>query len=174
VNRLPRGKNPFNQEAVDSFTEFPLDPTNTEKPIELATNPTQAAVPVEFFSQMLAMFAEKMNEGIRESIKAAREVPIDPIKEAQKARAAKTKKDAEEAHWSQLQARFLQCSHLRDDGSSCICWAMQSDNVQRGYCPHCYCVFSPLRQECSSQEVFEKYKDVVRLPTRTGNSVLYI
>lgn len=171
MNRLPRSKNPF---AVE-LPPDPSDPIQTEKPIETATLITgQPTVPVEFFTQMLAMFAEKMNEGIRESIKAAREVPVDPIKEAQKARAAKTKKEAEEAHWGQLQSRFLQCSHLRDDGSSCICWAIQSDNVQRGYCPHCYCVFSPIRGECSSQEVFEKYKDVIRLPTRTGNSVLYI
>jgi hypothetical protein len=170
---LSRSKvNPFGAEntvAVAEQEEQPIIPNPTP-----SLTSTTANVPVEFFQQMLTLFAAKMNEGIRESIKAAREVPIDPIKEAQKARAAQTKKDAEEAHWSQLQARFLQCSHLRGDGSSCICWATQSDQVRRGYCPHCYCVFSPLRQECSSQEVFDMYKTVVRLPTRTQDSVLYI
>jgi hypothetical protein len=169
VNCLPRSKNPF--------AELPTEPTaSPDQPIELPNIEAAAtvAVPADFFTKLLTTFAEKMNEGIRERVKAAREVPIDPIKEAQKIRAAKTKKEAEEGYWRQLVSRFEQCNHLREDLTCCVSWAIQSDGKQRGYCSHCGVVFSPVRNECASQAIFDKYKEIIRIPCSKGSSVNYV
>jgi hypothetical protein len=74
-----------------------------------------------------------------------------------------------------LAARFESCNHMQLPGSvmtgcSCIAWATQSDGKKRGTCQHCGTVFSSVREECASQEIWEAYKMLVRLPTHpTGN-----
>ena len=167
---MPRSKNPF---AVEESPTNPSDPTT--EPTE-TTEPTNVAVPVDFFTKLLATFADKMNEGIRESVKAAREVPIDPIKQAQKERAAITKKNAEEGYWKNLISRAENCpgNHRRSNMTSAIAWAKQSDNATRGVCQHCFTIFSPYRNECCSDAVYEQYKELVRVPTNTTDSVNYI
>jgi hypothetical protein len=167
---LPRSKvNPF--ESPVGTEELPPEPETT---VLTSSKQQDVTVSAEFFTKLFTMFAEKMNEGIEKSIAAARQVPEDPIKKKQAERAAEAKRQAEEAYWKQLQDRFMQCSHLREDMTSCIAWATQSDNKYRGYCCHCGCVFSPIRTECASQEIFEKYKEVVRIPTSRGNAVHYV
>ena len=169
---MPRSKvNPFGAEntvAVAEAEEQPITADSTQEPAKTI------AVPVSEFAQLIAMFAEKMNEGIERSVRAARELPIDPVKEAQKARAAKSKKEAEESHWSQIKHKALSCSHRRDDLTSAVAWMQCSDKVTRGCCQRCNTCFSPRPEENALPEIYEMYKELIRIPTQKGNSVLYL
>jgi hypothetical protein len=127
-------------------------------------------VPLNFFVELLATFQASM-KGIIEEI---RKPPHDPIKEAQMKRAKDTKEQAEKFFWESLSNRAKNCTHGREDMTSAIAWAQQSDGKIRGACQHCQTLFSPVREECVSQEVFDRYAQVRRIPTQRGSGVLYI
>lgn len=72
--------------------------------------------------------------------------------------------------------RFHNCNHMQLPGSvmtgcSCIAWAEQSDHRKRGTCQHCGTVFSAIREECVSAEIWEAYKYLVRLPTHPAGNI---
>jgi len=71
-----------------------------------------------------------------------RKPPVDPIKEVQKAREKKQKDEGNAAMWARKAERKKICLHSRPDGSCVIAWAKQSDELWRGYCPHCDSTFS--------------------------------
>lgn len=75
-----------------------------------------------------------------------------------------------------LAARFNGCNHMQLPGSvmsgcSCIAWATQSDGKRRGTCQHCGTIFSSERSECASQEIWEAYRMLVRLPTHPAGNI---
>lgn len=75
-----------------------------------------------------------------------------------------------------MNARFLGCNHMQHPGSvltgcSVIAWATQSDGRKRGICMHCSTIFSSVRSECASQEIFEAYPMLVRMPTHPGGNI---
>jgi hypothetical protein len=75
-----------------------------------------------------------------------------------------------------LLARFRSCNHMQYPGSvmtgcSCIGWATQSDGKKRGTCQHCGTVFSPVREECIADEVWQAYSMLVRVPTHPGGNI---
>ena len=182
---MARSKNPFQtSEAVDNIGVESAVATLPEPPTEqsevhvpkVKAAPATTTVPVEFMTQLLAMFAEKMNEGLSKVLIAARTAPVDPIKEKQRERAEKTKTETEAAYWANLRHRALSCpgNHRRSNMTSAVAWATQSDQVTRGICQHCFTVFSPRLQECCCPEVHEQYKELIRVPTNTTDSVNYI
>lgn len=132
--------------------------------------PATMTVPMEFFGQLIQTLSTSMKQIVEE----IRKPPHDPIREAQMERARKTKEQAEKFYWEALNNRAKNCTHQREDMTSAIAWAQQSDAKVRGTCQHCQTVFSPVREECISQEVFEQYSDLRRIPTQRGSGVLYI
>jgi hypothetical protein len=174
VNRLARSKvNPF--EAVEVPAE--LEPT-----AELPTESTSTiAVPVSEFAQLLAAFNAKMNESqvmfaekLAQAIEVARKPPVSEFHEKQQARAHEAKLQAQKAYWEGQVLRANSCSHQREDQSSAIAWARQSDGITRGICQHCPALFSPKREECLTEEIWSQYKEKLRIPTQRGNSVVYV
>ncbi len=168
---MPRSKNPFAEE---------LPPTDTIQ-TEIPTSSSQLSVPVSEFAQLLAAFNTKMNESnvmfvqkLNEAVEAARKPPYDPVKEKQKERAIVAKKTAEDGYWAAAKDRAHNCTHMRNDLTSAIAWARQSDGVTRGPCMHCGTLFSPIRGECVSQEIFDSYKERIRIPSSRADSVVYI
>ena len=88
------------------------------------------------------------------------------LNEQFKARAKLAQKEAEAAYWKGLATRAKNCSHLREDGTSVIAWAVQSDGITRGVCQHCTTSFSPRREECIDDYVFSVYETVRKIPYR--------
>ena len=127
-------------------------------------------VPMEFFSQLIQTLSTSMKQIVEE----IRKPPHDPIREAQMERARKTKEQAEKFYWEAMCSRAENCTHQREDMTSAVAWAQQSDGKIRGTCQHCQTLFSPVREECVSQKVFEMYPDLRRIPTQRGSGVLYI
>lgn len=88
---------------------------------------------------MIALFRDAMREIVAE----IRKPPVDPIKEAQKAREKAQKEAGLKQMWSNRLWKLIRCSHSRQDGTCVIGWAIQSDGKQRGYCPNCDNTFGP-------------------------------
>ena len=150
------------------------------------------AVPVNFFAQLLAHMQEMANNNVKalaQVVDNIRKPVIDPVKEAQHERARRTKEQSEKSFWEQARNRAQNCTHLREDMSSAIAWAEQSDvyadypdlceakkitgaaqqtRLMRGTCQHCQTLFSPRREECVSDFVYENYSAMRRIPTGRG------
>jgi hypothetical protein len=86
---------------------------------------------------------EQLESILRVLVAEIRKPPVDPIKEIQKAREAKTKTEALASYWSNKFRKRDSCKHEREDGTCLIAWATQSDGVERGPCPICDWVFTP-------------------------------
>jgi hypothetical protein len=165
--------------------------------------PKTLSVSVDLFANMLRIMQENANaqakalmDGMREIADNLRRPPIDPVKEAQHARAQKAKENAEASYWKQAVGRSENCTHLREDMSSAIAWAEQSDTyadypdlcerlkitgtnqmvrITRGTCQHCQTLFSPRREECVSDNIHQRYNEFRRIRTGRGqDSVMYI
>jgi len=134
------------------------------------------AVPVGFLAELMANFNKMHEDSLKAILAEMRKPVVDPIKEAQQQRAAQSKQQAEDAYWSGMIFKAENCpsSHLREDGSSAIAWATQSDGKIRGVCQHCNTLFSPTRKECVSEAVWKAYGELRRIPSSRGNSVMYI
>jgi hypothetical protein len=75
--------------------------------------------------------------------------------------------------------RFRSCNHMQLPGSvvsgcSLIAWATQTDQKRRGVCQRCHTVFSPVREECISDEVWESYRRLIAIPTHPAGNQNYI
>lgn len=73
-------------------------------------------------------------------------------------------------------ARFHSCNHMQLPGTavsgcSCIAWATQDDKVRRGTCQHCGTCFSPIREECISDEIWRAYPLLIRIPTHPAGNI---
>lgn len=71
---------------------------------------------------------------------------------------------------------FRNCNHMQFPGSvltgcSVVAWATQSDHKRRGVCQHCGTIFSSVREECLSEEIFDAYKMLIRMPTHPGGNI---
>jgi hypothetical protein len=171
---LPRSKvNPF--ESPVGTEELPPEPE------QLTESKQSISVPVSEFAQLLAAFNARMNESqvmfaekLAQAIEVARKPPVSEFHEKQQARAHEAKLQAQKAYWEGQILRAENCSHQREDQSSAIAWARQSDGVTRGICQHCPALFSPRREECLTEEIWQQYKEKLRIPTQRGNSVVYV
>jgi hypothetical protein len=85
----------------------------------------------------------QLEQILRTLVAEIRKPPVDPVKEAQKAREQKTKIEALASYWATKFRKRDSCKHEREDGSCLIAWATQSDGVERGPCPICGWTFAP-------------------------------
>lgn len=127
----------------------------------------QGMIPAE---QVMAMMKVLMEE--------ARKPVRDPIKENQAKRMKEHNKQGLEDQRKLKIAKFQNCSHMQRPGSiltgcSAIAWATQSDGKIRGHCQHCGTIFSPVKNECISEEIWEAYKYMIRIPTHPAGDLAY-
>jgi hypothetical protein len=103
-----------------------------------------------------------------------------PVKDEKlEARAKRWREHNRQMHQDKIKlaiARFHSCNHLQLPGSvlsgcSVIAWASQSDGNRRGHCPHCGTDFSPIRKECLSDEIWQAYSMLVRIPTHPAGNI---
>ena len=59
-------------------------------------------------------------------------------------------------------ARQENCTHLREDNTSCIAWMVNTDGITRGFCPHCTLVIG---------EDHPQRTALLRVPTRRPSIV---
>jgi hypothetical protein len=110
---------------------------------------------------------------LRTLVAEIRKPPVDPIKEAQKAREKETKEKSQKEYWAKKLSKLMRCSHSRQDGTCCIAWAVQSDNTERGYCPNCENLISPELAQFGP-EYLEIYTRERRRPRGLMESVRYV
>lgn len=87
--------------------------------------------------QTVSMTPTQFQEMMRTIVSEIRKPPVDPVKEAQKAREKKMKDDGNAQRWRSMVNKLIRCQHSREDGTCVISWAVQSDGKERGHCPHC-------------------------------------
>jgi hypothetical protein len=100
---------------------------------------------------------------IRTIVTEIRKPPIDPIKEVQKKREYETKVKGEAEYWRKTKEALTRCSHMRQNGTSNIGWATQSDGIERGVCPYCKSAFGP-ELEAFGPEFVQLYEKLRRMP----------
>lgn len=128
--------------------------------------------------EQISMSHEQYQTLISTLIAEARKPVIDPIKEKQALRMKEHNKALAKDNYNVLINRFRGCNHMQSPGSiltgcCCVAWATQSDGHVRGVCQHCNTLFSPLRDECLSEEIHQMYNVLRRLPTHPGGQVSY-
>lgn len=95
------------------------------------------------FQEMQKLNNRQFQETLKTVLTEIRKPIPDPVREAQKTREKATKEAAEKEYWAKKAAKKKNCSHLRQNGSCVISWAVQSDGTERGHCPYCDSVFTP-------------------------------
>lgn len=148
----------------------PPSPPEPEEP-----EPDKEEPEKEPAGQMAAMMA-KFEQALDTAISAARRPVINEQEERQKRRMKEHMRQLAKDEAVLSQNKFRMCSHMQYPGSvmtgcSVIAWATQSDGVRRGTCMHCGTIFSPKREECQSDEIWEAYRTLVRIPTHPGGNV---
>lgn len=119
-----------------------------------------------FFQKMMEQNTAQSQELIKTVVAEIRKPPIDPVKEVQKAREKETKQRGEKEYWDKIAAAKKNCAHTRQNGTSNIAWARQSDGIERGFCPYCRSTFTP--------DDGEMYEQLRRMPRGMLESVRYV
>jgi hypothetical protein len=121
---------------------------------------------LSFFQKMMEQNTAQTQEVLKTVVAEIRKPPVDPVKEVQKAREKETKTRGEKEYWDKIEAAKKNCAHTRQNGTSNIAWARQSDNVERGFCPYCRSTFTP--------DDGELYEQLRRMPRGMLESVRYV
>ncbi len=149
------------------------DTQELPKPRRVITQP-QVEAPSGNVNITLDQFQMMMQMIVAESRKPVR----DEMKESQKKRMQDSNRNSIRDKNAFLLDKFRSCSHMQRPGSiltgcSAVAWATQSDAKVRGTCQHCGTLFSPVREECLHQEIWEAYKHLIRIPTHPAGNVNY-
>jgi hypothetical protein len=137
---------------------------------------SEPAGSVSMSAHQFQTFIDQFQAGLLNVIGEARKPVIDAQKLEQQLRMREHNrllaKDAREM----LITRFRSCNHMQLPGSvmsgcSCIAWATQDDKVRRGVCQHCGTVFSPKREECIADEIWQAYGLLARIPTHPAGNI---
>jgi hypothetical protein len=134
--------------------------------------PTTPDAPVTMRDMM--SFFEKMMATIVAEI---RKPPVDPVKEAQRARELATKITNEREYWEKRIWKLLNCKHEREDGTCLIGWATQSDNKERGVCPICCETIGPemaITFPHLADQMKALYQELRKRPRGRKESVRYV
>ncbi len=139
--------------------------------------------PKQVSSESAAMIAA-FQEAIKTIVAEMRKPPVDPIKEAQKAREKAQKEAGLKEYWSKKLWKLVRCGHSRQDGTCIIGWATQSDGKMRGYCPNCDNTLGPELKELESlmtpemkaicPSLDELYKKQMQRPRGLMENVRYV
>ncbi len=105
--------------------------------------PLTMAQMISVFQKMQETQNEQFLKALATVVTEIRKPPIDPVMEIRKAREKATKETGEKDMWAKQRLAKTNCSHLRQNGTSNIAWATQSDGIERGVCPYCKSVFTP-------------------------------
>ncbi len=128
--------------------------------------PLTMAQLLSVFQKMMETQNAQFQETIKTVVSEIRKPPVDPIKEVQKAREKATKERGEKDYWDRKAAAKRNCSHTRQNGTSNIAWATQSDGIERGVCPYCSSTFTP--------DDGELYQQLRHMPRGMIESVRYV
>ncbi|PWT73643.1 MAG: hypothetical protein C5B60_07930 [Chloroflexi bacterium] len=158
--RTPESPPPPPPEPVEPEEE-PVEPDKEKEP-EHATVVSMTSV--QFQQMIQAVIAE------------SRKPVVDEKKLAQQVRMREHNRMLASDQRKMLITRFYSCNHMQLPGSvmtgcSAIAWANQSDGKRRGTCMHCGTIFSSERSECISDEIWQAYKMLVRLPTHPAGNI---
>jgi len=152
----------------------PVSPPEPPPPEDPGNGDNEEEKPKE--KEQLVAMMDKFQAALETAIVAARKPIINEQDERQKRRMKEHMRQLQKDEAILSQNKFRMCSHMQYPGSvltgcSVIAWATQSDGVRRGTCMHCGTIFSPNRSECKSDEIWESYKTLVRIPTHPGGNV---
>lgn len=145
------------------------EPEPEEKPDKDEEEPEEKPVEKEL---NISITTNQFQQLVRE----LRKPVVDEITLARRKRTREHNQLLERDQREMLINRFHNCNHMQMPGSvmtgcSCIAWATQSDGRKRGCCQHCGTIFSPLREECLSDEIWHAYSMLVRLPTHPAGNI---
>jgi hypothetical protein len=144
------------------------EPAPPEEPKEPEPEPQPSA--------RVAFTAGEFQQVIQAVIKEARKPVVDERTLARQKRTREHNQMLARDQREMLINRFRSCNHMQMPGSvmtgcASIAWATQSDGKRRGTCQHCGTVFSPVREECLSEEIWKAYSMLVRLPTHPAGNI---
>lgn len=126
--------------------------------------------------ERVSLTAAQFQQIMEAVVKEARKPVVDDITLARRKRTREQNQLLALDQREVLINRFRSCNHMQMPGSvmtgcSCIAWATQSDGKKRGTCQHCGTIFSPVREECLSDEIWQSYSMYVRLPTHPAGNI---
>lgn len=126
--------------------------------------------------ERVSLTAAQFQQIMQAVVKEARKPVVDDITLARRKRTREQNQLLAVDQREMLINRFHNCNHMQMPGSvmtgcSCIAWATQSDGRKRGTCQHCGTIFSPIREECLSEEIWRAYSMLVRLPTHPAGNI---
>lgn len=126
--------------------------------------------------ERVSMTAVQFQQIMQAVVAEARKPVVDEITLARRKRTREHNQLLALDQRENLINRFRNCNHMQMPGSvmtgcSCIAWATQSDGRKRGTCQHCGTIFSPLREECLADEIWQAYSMLVRLPTHPAGNI---
>jgi hypothetical protein len=160
------------QEAVLRQPPKPPEPEPQEPDKEKEPEETPA-------SKIVQMTAGEFQQVIQAVIKEARRPVIDERTISRQKRTREHNQMLREDQRNMLIQRFRSCNHMQMPGSvmsgcAAIAWATQSDGRKRGTCQHCGTIFSPLQEECLTDEIWQAYAMLVRLPTHPAGNINHV
>lgn len=168
--REPPAKQPIYEPPKPAETPEPAPEVEPE-PVEEPEQPKETIV-----AQPLSMTPEQFESLLARVISETRKPVIDEMKVAQQKRTREHNRQMQKDNRQMQLNRFYNCNHMQLPGSvmsgcAAIAWATQSDGKRRGVCQHCGTLFSPERSECVSDEIWQAYKMLVRLPTHPSGNI---
>lgn len=124
----------------------------------------------------VTMTAAQFREIMETVVKEARKPVVDEMVVARRKRTREHNQQLAKDQRTMLIQRFRNCNHMHMPGSvmtgcAAIAWATQSDGKRRGTCQHCGTIFSPVKEECLADEIWQSYSQLVRLPTHPAGNV---
>ena len=128
-------------------------------------------------AENLSLSATQLESILRTLVAEIRKPPVDPIKEAQKTRQEKMKNEGNKERWARMLDKLTRCLHSREDGTCVIAWAVQSDGVERGYCPHCDCAIVPELAQLfpeRKEEMTKLYQEQRKRPRGRKENIRYV
>jgi len=141
-------------------------PRTTEPLADDPNQPLTMAQMLSVFQKMMETQNTQFQETIKTVVSEIRKPPYDPVKEVQTARIKATKEQGEREYWEKKNRKKKNCAHTRQNGTSNIAWATQSDGIERGYCPYCDSTFTP--------DDGELYQQLRRMPRGMMETVRYV
>lgn len=150
----------------------PREPKEPKEPNHKTPEPSREKEPDEETKNVVAMTESQFFQLVTE----LRKPVINPQLESRRKRTREHNRALMRDQVKMVRNRFLGCNHMQLPGSvmtgcSVIAWATQSDGRKRGICQHCGTIFSSVRSECASQEIFDAYPMLVRLPTHPAGNI---
>lgn len=169
--------------AEEEKRKHPIHPTHpTKKEQEPQEEPKKPDEPEEPEKEpdkeeaRMSMTAAEFQQVIQAVIKEARKPVVDERTVARQKRTREHNQMLQRDQREMLINRFRNCNHMQLPGSvlsgcAAIAWATQSDGRKRGTCQHCGTIFSPLKEECLADEIWQAYPMLVRLPTHPAGNI---